>query len=109
MPQIGLYVPANDYPLPSFSVPPSLDLTVPLLGLAEISTKVQSNFYSWEGSVVGGNDTANDAPSYVAHFKSVAESPLNLLSYRLEGKRPGFLSTSSSELQWYLFKLLKPL
>ncbi|XP_075304075.1 apolipoprotein B-100 [Odontesthes bonariensis] len=84
LPQIGLYIPANRLNLPSFTVPPSLDFTVPLLGLAKVSTKIHSNFYSWEGSISGGNNTV-DAPSYVVQYKSMAESPLSLLSYKLEG------------------------
>ncbi|XP_072221414.1 apolipoprotein B-100 [Leuresthes tenuis] len=84
LPAIGLYIPANRFNLPSFTVPPSLDFSVPLLGLAKVSTKFHSNFYSWEGSISGGNDTV-DVPSYVAQFRSMAESPLSLLSYKLEG------------------------
>uniref|UniRef100_A0A3B5BD93 Apolipoprotein B-100-like n=1 Tax=Stegastes partitus TaxID=144197 RepID=A0A3B5BD93_9TELE len=84
LPEIGLYIPANNYPLPSFTIPPSLDFTVPLLGLAEASTKINSNFYSWEGSISGGNNTV-DVPSYVAQYKATGQSPLNLLSYKLEG------------------------
>lgn len=84
LPQIGLYIPANNYRLPSFTVPLSLDFTVPLLGLTEASTKLNSNFYSWEGSISGGNNTV-DVPSYIAQYKTMAQSPFNLLSYKLEG------------------------
>ncbi|XP_070776697.1 apolipoprotein B-100 [Enoplosus armatus] len=84
LPEIGLYIPANNYPLPSFTVPPSLDFTVPLLGLAEASCKINSNFYSWEGSISGGNNSV-DVPSYIAQYKAMAQSPFNLLSYKLEG------------------------
>lgn len=85
LPAIGLHIPAKNYPLPSFTIPPSLDLTVPLLGLAEASTKISSNFYNWEGSISGGNNTI-DVPSYIAQYKAMAQSPFNLLSYKLEGK-----------------------
>ncbi|XP_029316837.1 apolipoprotein B-100 [Cottoperca gobio] len=84
IPEIGLYIPAKTYPLPSFTIPPSLDLTVPLLGLAEASTKIKSNFYNWEGSISGGNNTV-DFPSYIAQYKAMAQSPFKLLSYELEG------------------------
>uniref|UniRef100_A0A8D0D7V1 Apolipoprotein B n=1 Tax=Sander lucioperca TaxID=283035 RepID=A0A8D0D7V1_SANLU len=84
LPEIGLYIPAKNYPLPSFTIPPSLDFTVPLLGLAEASTKINSNFYSWEGSITGGNNTV-DVPSYIAQYKAMAQSPFHLLSYKLEG------------------------
>ncbi|XP_032355767.1 apolipoprotein B-100 [Etheostoma spectabile] len=84
VPAIGLYIPAKNYPLPSFTIPPSLDFTVPLLGLAEASTKINSNVYSWEGSITGGNYTV-DVPSYIAQYKAMAQSPFHLLSYKVEG------------------------
>ncbi|XP_056282270.1 apolipoprotein B-100 isoform X4 [Pseudoliparis swirei] len=85
LPEIGLYIPAKNYPLPSFTIPPSLDFTVPLLGLAEASTKINSNFYGWECSISGGNNTV-DVPSYIVQYKAMAQSPFNLLSYKLEEK-----------------------
>lgn len=84
LPQIGLYIPAKTYPLPSFTIPPSLDFMVPLLGLAEASTKISSNFYTWEGVISGGNSTV-DVPSYIAQYKVMGQSPFNLLSYKFEG------------------------
>uniref|UniRef100_UPI0037E9B8DE apolipoprotein B-100 n=1 Tax=Semicossyphus pulcher TaxID=241346 RepID=UPI0037E9B8DE len=99
LPEIGLHVPAKDFPLPSFTIPPSLDFTVPLLGLAEASTKINSNFYSWEGSVSGGNNTV-DVPSYIAQYKAIAQSPFNLLSYKLEGT--GMMSGNADENLKYL-------
>ncbi|KAM8915788.1 apolipoprotein B-100 isoform 2-T3 [Spinachia spinachia] len=84
LPDIGLYVPAKNYSLPSFTIPPSLDFTVPFLGLAEASTKINSNIYNWEGSISGGNNTV-DVPSYIAQYKAVAKSPFNLLAYKFEG------------------------
>lgn len=87
LPDIGLYIPAKNYSLPSFTIPPSLDFTVPFLGLAEASTKINSNVYSWEGSISGGNNTV-DVPSYITQYKAMAQSPFNLLAYKLEGKHP---------------------
>ncbi|XP_068195408.1 LOW QUALITY PROTEIN: apolipoprotein B-100 [Antennarius striatus] len=81
---MGIYFPASNYQLPSFTIPPSLDFTVPLLGLLEAFTKINSNLYSWEGSISGGNNTV-DVPNYVVQFKARAQSPFNLLSYKLEG------------------------
>uniref|UniRef100_A0A3Q3QR30 Lipid transport open beta-sheet domain-containing protein n=1 Tax=Monopterus albus TaxID=43700 RepID=A0A3Q3QR30_MONAL len=85
IPEIGLHIPANNYPLPSFTVPPCLDFFVPLLGLAQASTKINSNFYTWEGFISGGNNTV-DVPEYVVQYKAMAQSPFNMLSYKLEGK-----------------------
>uniref|UniRef100_UPI0009B37BFE apolipoprotein B-100 n=1 Tax=Monopterus albus TaxID=43700 RepID=UPI0009B37BFE len=84
IPEIGLHIPANNYPLPSFTVPPCLDFFVPLLGLAQASTKINSNFYTWEGFISGGNNTV-DVPEYVVQYKAMAQSPFNMLSYKLEG------------------------
>lgn len=85
LPVIGLHVPSKKYPLPSITIPPSLDFTIPLLGLLEVSTKINSNLYNWEGSVSGGNNTI-DVPNYILQYKSMAQSPLTLLSYKYEGK-----------------------
>lgn len=85
LPKIGLNIPAKTVHLPSFTIPPFLDLTVPLLGLVEASTKINSNFYSWEGSISGGNNTV-DVPNYIVQYKAMAQSPFNLLSYKLEGQ-----------------------
>ncbi|XP_041668257.1 apolipoprotein B-100 [Cheilinus undulatus] len=101
VPEIGLYVPANNIPIPSFTIPLTLDFTVPLLGLAEVSSKINSNFYSWEGSISGGNNTA-DGPSYVAQYKAKAQSPFNLLSYELEGT--GMISGMASEHVKYVLE-----
>lgn len=86
IPDLGIHIPVRKYHLPSFTVPPTLDLTLPLLGLAEASTRISSNFYTWEGSIVGGNNTI-DIPNYVGQFKVLGRSPFSLLSYNLEGKQ----------------------
>ncbi|CAJ1074177.1 apolipoprotein B-100 [Xyrichtys novacula] len=99
VPQIGLSVPARSIPIPPFTIPPTLDFTVPLLGLAEASTKINSNFYSWEGSVSGGNNTV-DVPSCILQYKAIAQSPFNLLSYKLEGT--GMMSGRADDSLKYL-------
>ena len=85
LPSLGVHIPAKTYPVPSFTVPPSLDLTVPLLGLFEASTKINSNLYNWEGTIAGGNNTM-DVPNYIVQYKAMAQSPFNPLSYKIEGK-----------------------
>ncbi|RVE56891.1 hypothetical protein OJAV_G00210930 [Oryzias javanicus] len=96
---IGLYIPAKTYFLPAFTIPPSLDFNAPLFGLAEVSTKIHSNLYDWDGSISLGNDTVS-VPSYVVQYKSIAQSPLSLLSYKLEGV--GMLLGSADENLKYL-------
>nr|XP_033967462.1 apolipoprotein B-100 isoform X2 [Pseudochaenichthys georgianus] len=99
LPKIGLNIPAKTVHLPSFTIPPFLDLTVPLLGLVEASTKINSNFYSWEGSISGGNNTV-DVPNYIVQYKAMAQSPFNLLSYKLEGT--GMMSGKADDNLKYL-------
>ncbi|KAG7226132.1 hypothetical protein INR49_014226, partial [Caranx melampygus] len=96
---IDLHVPSKVYPLPSITIPPSLDFSLPLLGLIEVSTKINSNFYNWEGSVSGGNNTG-DFPSYIMQYKSMAQSPFNLLSYKYEGT--GMMSGRADDNLKYL-------
>lgn len=86
LPDLGVNIAPRKFHLPSFKVPPSLDFTLPLLGLAEASTRFSSNLYSWEASVVGGNNTV-DVPNYIGQFKVSGQSPINLLSYKMEGKK----------------------
>ncbi|CAB1335350.1 unnamed protein product [Coregonus sp. 'balchen'] len=74
VPEIGWMVPANEIHIPTFTIPHSYGFMLPLLGLAEVTSKVNSNFYNWEGSISGGNNTV-DVPSYIAQFKVTAQSP----------------------------------
>uniref|UniRef100_A0A3B1IGJ9 Apolipoprotein B n=1 Tax=Astyanax mexicanus TaxID=7994 RepID=A0A3B1IGJ9_ASTMX len=84
VPYLGLIKPETRLRVPSFTVPFSLDFSVPRLGVAELSAKVKTNFYDWEGSVSGGNYTA-DVPSYIAKYRVMASSPLSALSHKVEG------------------------
>ncbi|XP_018588227.2 apolipoprotein B-100 [Scleropages formosus] len=84
IPEIGLYIPKRMQPIPTFTIPHDYEIHVPLLGVAEASAKLSSNFYNWEGSISGGNNTVN-VPSYIASYKVKADSPVNILSYNSEG------------------------
>eukprot|EP00066_Takifugu_rubripes_P028979 XP_011618245.1 PREDICTED: apolipoprotein B-100-like [Takifugu rubripes] len=84
IPLHGLYVPDIKYQLPSFMIPPSLYLTLPLFGSAEAHTKIECNLYHWQTSFFLGNKTI-DVPTYVAEFKTVGQSPVKALSYTFEG------------------------
>lgn len=86
LPDLGIHIPAWQYRIPPFTVPPSLDFTLPLLGLAEATTRISSNLYIWEASIIGGNNTV-DIPNYIGQFKVRGQSPLRLLSYKMEGKQ----------------------
>ncbi|KAK3537618.1 hypothetical protein QTP70_017011 [Hemibagrus guttatus] len=84
VPFLGIDVPENNYRLPSFTIPLSLDFSLPFIGMGEVSAKINSNFYDWEGSIQGGNYT-DDVPSYIAKYKVMATSPVTPLSYKVEG------------------------
>lgn len=85
MPQIGLMLPSKQFILPTFSIPSSYDLSMPLLGMVEVSAKVSTNFVDIEAVFSGGNNTVNKS-SYNAGYKVVANSPLELLAFTVEGK-----------------------
>ncbi|KAL1258348.1 hypothetical protein QQF64_011592, partial [Cirrhinus molitorella] len=84
IPLIGLDIPENNYKIPSFTIPKALDFSLPMLGVAEVSAKMNSNFYDWEGSILGGNNTV-DVPNYIAKYKMMASCPVTPLSYKIEG------------------------
>ncbi|XP_016329670.1 apolipoprotein B-100-like [Sinocyclocheilus anshuiensis] len=84
MPQIGVMLPSKQFNLPTFSIPTSYDLSMPLLGMVEVSAKVNTNFYDIEAVFSGGNNTVNEL-SYIASYKVVANSPVELLAFTVEG------------------------
>uniref|UniRef100_A0A8C7PP15 Vitellogenin domain-containing protein n=1 Tax=Oncorhynchus mykiss TaxID=8022 RepID=A0A8C7PP15_ONCMY len=72
VPQVGLELASKEVQVPTFSIPNDYKLTVPLFGMVEVSAKVNSNYYNWEGMVSGGNNSV-ESPSYIAKFKVVAD------------------------------------
>ncbi|XP_070843273.1 apolipoprotein B-100-like [Chaetodon trifascialis] len=84
MPQLGMDFASQEIQIPTFTIPSEYDLTLPLMGMAEVSAKVNSNYYRWEATVSAGNNTA-DSPSYLAMFNILADSPIKLLSFSTEG------------------------
>ncbi|XP_043075498.1 apolipoprotein B-100-like [Puntigrus tetrazona] len=85
MPQIsGIILPSKTFNLPTFSIPSSYDLSMPLLGMVEVSAKVNTNLYDIEAVFSGGNNTVNE-PSYITSYKVVAKSPVELLAFTVEG------------------------
>lgn len=85
MPQFGLMLPSKQFSLPTFSIPSSYELSMPLLGMVEVSTKVNTNFYDMEAIFTGGNKTENN-PSYIASYRVVAKSPMEVLAFAVNGK-----------------------
>lgn len=84
VPQMGLELSPREIKIPTFTIPTEYDLCLPLMGMVDVSAKVNSNYYNWEGMVSAGNNTA-ESPSYLAKFKVMADSPIELLSFTSEG------------------------
>uniref|UniRef100_A0A671W5P2 Vitellogenin domain-containing protein n=1 Tax=Sparus aurata TaxID=8175 RepID=A0A671W5P2_SPAAU len=84
VPQLGMEIPSQEIQIPTFTIPDEYDLILPLMGVAEVSAKVNSNYYNWEATASAGNDT-EDSPTYFAKFDILAESPIKLLAFKTEG------------------------
>ncbi|KAK2856130.1 hypothetical protein Q5P01_004865 [Channa striata] len=84
VPQIGMDFASQQIYISTFTIPSEYDLTLPLMGMLEVSAKVKSNYYNWEATVSGGNNTA-ESSSYLAEFSVMADSPITLLSFSSEG------------------------
>ncbi|MBN3313712.1 APOB protein, partial [Atractosteus spatula] len=95
LPKLGINIPTREFNIPSFSIPQTYELSVPLLGVAELSTRVQSNLYNWTASVSGGNQTT-DTHNFIAKYQVMAECPVELLSYKIEGT--GLIHVNADEM-----------
>ncbi|KAE8286763.1 Apolipoprotein B-100 [Larimichthys crocea] len=84
IPQLDMELASNEIQIPTFTIPSDYDLTLPLMGMAEVSAKVNSNYYNWEATVAAGNQTA-ESPNYIAKFSILADSPIKVLSFSTEG------------------------
>lgn len=84
VPQVGMEVASKEIQIPAFTIPSEYDLTMPLMGMMEMSAKVNSNYYNWEATISAGNKTA-DSSSYEAKFNTVVESPIKILAFSAEG------------------------
>ncbi|TKS75533.1 Apolipoprotein B-100 [Collichthys lucidus] len=84
IPQLDMELASNEIQIPTFTIPSDYDLTLPLMGMAEVSAKVNSNYYNWEATVAAGNQTA-ESPNYIAKFSILADSPIEVLSFSTEG------------------------
>ncbi|XP_041660813.1 apolipoprotein B-100-like [Cheilinus undulatus] len=84
MPQLGMEVASKEIRIPTFTIPSEYDFTLPLMGMVEVTSKVNSNYYNWEATVSAGNNTV-ESPSYVAKFSMKADSPIKVLAFSTEG------------------------
>ncbi|XP_029281256.1 apolipoprotein B-100-like [Cottoperca gobio] len=84
MPQMDIEFASQEIQVPTFTIPSEYDLTLPLMGMVEVSAKVNSNYYNLEATVSAGNNTA-ESPSYLVKFSVMADSPIKMLSFSTEG------------------------
>ncbi|XP_030302864.1 apolipoprotein B-100 isoform X1 [Calypte anna] len=85
MESMGISVPSQEYKIPTFTVPESYPVVVPLLGTLELSANVYSNYYNWTGAYTLANSTTEKAASIKTTYTVNADSVFELLSYRVKG------------------------
>uniref|UniRef100_A0A672H2F1 Vitellogenin domain-containing protein n=1 Tax=Salarias fasciatus TaxID=181472 RepID=A0A672H2F1_SALFA len=98
MPQLGVEIAAQEIQVPTFTIPSEYDLTLPLMGMVEMSAKVNSNFYNLEATASAGNAT-EDSPNYQAKFNILGDSSIQLLSFSVEGNLKFMEFTLDSSLK----------
>ncbi|KAM9840237.1 apolipoprotein B-100-like [Aulostomus maculatus] len=84
MPQMGVHIESQEIRVPVLTIPAEQEVMLPLMGMVDISAKVNSNYYNVETTVSAGNNTV-ESPSYLAKFKVMAESPIKILSFTAQG------------------------
>ncbi|XP_039527523.1 apolipoprotein B-100-like isoform X2 [Pimephales promelas] len=82
VPHLGLEFESASIDLPEVIIPRSVSLSVPTLGLVELSGKLNSNYYILDAAVSAARDPAE---SYSAKFEVTGTSPVDLLSLKVEG------------------------
>lgn len=95
VPQLDLQFESINIPLPGFFIPESLSLSLPLVAKAEVSSKLSSNFYDMEAKASAESELV-DKPTYSAKIEITGTSPVDLLSFKMEGTcmLPYFLLTT---------------
>lgn len=86
MESMGISVPSQEYRIPTFTVPESYPLRVPLLGTLEVSANVYSNYYNWTAAYTLANSTTEKASGVRTTYTTNADSVFELLSYSVKGK-----------------------
>ncbi|XP_006981496.1 apolipoprotein B-100 [Peromyscus maniculatus bairdii] len=81
---VGFHLPSQTFQVPTFTIPKTHQLQVPLLGVLDLSTNVYSNLYNWSASYTGGN-TSKDHFSLRAQYRMKADSAVDLFSYSVQG------------------------
>ncbi|NXJ45697.1 APOB protein, partial [Spizaetus tyrannus] len=117
MESMGISVPSQEYRIPTFTVPESYPLRVPLLGTLEVSANVYSNYYNWTAAYTLANTTTEKASGIRTTYTTNADSVFELLSYSVKGSgeasynRNGFTCAYENHLKHRLltsvFKLAR--
>ncbi|KAM3931862.1 apolipoprotein B-100 [Leptodactylus fuscus] len=81
---MGVKIPEQAFRVPAFTVPEYYQLRVPLVGILELSSNINSNYYNWSASYTGGN-TTTDITSYALRYQVKADSIVDILSYDVHG------------------------
>ncbi|XP_072553083.1 apolipoprotein Bb, tandem duplicate 1 [Salminus brasiliensis] len=95
VPALGLKFASVSVPVPEIVVPERLTVSLPVLGMAEVSGKLRSNLYNMEAAASAGRDP-DEHLSYSAKLKVTGTSPVDILSFGVQGS--GLLSASSSDI-----------
>lgn len=82
---MGFHLPSQVFQVPTFTIPKTYQLQVPLLGVLDLSTNVYSNLYNWSASYTGSN-TSRDHFSLWAQYRMKADSAVDLFSYSMQGE-----------------------
>ncbi|XP_073530150.1 apolipoprotein B-100 isoform X2 [Phyllobates terribilis] len=85
---VGLNIPAREFKVPAFTIPEYYQLKVPLLGVLDLSSNINSNYYNWSASYMGGN-TTSDIQSYALRYQMRADCIVDILSYNIYGSAKG--------------------
>ncbi|XP_014812319.1 PREDICTED: apolipoprotein B-100 isoform X2 [Calidris pugnax] len=85
MESMGISVPSQEYRIPTFTIPESYPLRVPLLGALEVSASLYSNYYNWTAAYALANTTTEKATGIRTTYSTSADSVFELLSYSVKG------------------------
>lgn len=72
--------------MPTFTVPESYPLLVPLFGALEASASVHSNYYNWTAAYSLTNSSTEKTARIGTTYAVNADSVFELLSYNMKGK-----------------------
>ncbi|XP_069829207.1 apolipoprotein B-100 [Dendropsophus ebraccatus] len=81
---MGLVVQEKEFRVPAFTIPENYQLRIPLIGVLDLSSNINSNFYNWSASYTGGN-TTTDIQTFSLRYQVKADSIVDILSYNIDG------------------------